>query len=64
MPCERCAIPTRHPETQVKWPGLLSHLAAEHRQQFGIYARVVEGGRVAAGDEVRIGTSGSAAGRR
>jgi hypothetical protein len=65
MPCERCAIPTRHPETQVKWPGLLSHLAAEHRQQFGrIYARVVEGGRVAAGEDVRIGTSDSAASRR
>ncbi len=22
-PCERCAIPTRHPDTQVKWPDLL-----------------------------------------
>jgi uncharacterized protein len=67
MPCERCAIPTRHPETQVKWPGLLSHLAAEHSQELGIYARVVEGGRVAAGESVRIGTrspSASPASRR
>ena len=67
MPCERCAIPTRHPETQVKWPGLLSHLAAEHSQCFGIYARVVEGGRVAVGEAVRMATpaaSGSQVSRR
>jgi uncharacterized protein YcbX len=58
--CERCAIPTRHPDTQVKWPGLLAHLAAEHGQDFGVLARVVQGGRVAAGEEVRVETSGSA----
>ena len=45
-PCERCAIPTRHPETQIKWPGLLRHLAAAHDQQFGINARVLTGGRL------------------
>jgi uncharacterized protein YcbX len=63
-PCERCAIPTRDPDTQEKWPGLLSHLAARHEQNFGILARVVRGGRVAAGERVRIRTalpSGSAA---
>ena len=58
-PCERCAIPTRHPDTQVKWPGLLAHLAAEHEQNFGILARVLVPGRVAGGEKVRIETSGS-----
>ena len=58
-PCERCAIPTRHPDTQVKWPGLLSHLAAQHEQNFGVLVRVVEPGRVAAGETVRVETSGS-----
>ena len=53
-PCERCAIPTRHPDTQVKWPGLLRHLNAEHEQVFGINARVVTGGRVAVGEAVEL----------
>ena len=47
-PCERCAIPTRHPDTQVKWPELLKHLTARHGMCFGVNARVVVGGRVAA----------------
>ncbi len=59
-PCERCAIPTRHPDTQVKWAGLLRHLNAAHEQVFGINARVVTGGRVAAGERVKlISASGS-----
>jgi uncharacterized protein YcbX len=49
-PCERCAIPTRHPDTQVKWAGLLRHLHSAHDQCFGINARVLTGGRVAAGE--------------
>jgi uncharacterized protein YcbX len=53
-PCERCAIPTRHPDTQVKWPGLLRHLNAAHDQVFGINARVVTAGRVAAGEAVEL----------
>jgi uncharacterized protein len=53
-PCERCAIPTRHPDTQVKWPGLLRHLAATHDQCFGINARVLTGGRLAAGEEAEL----------
>ena len=53
-PCERCAIPTRDPDTQVKWPGLLRHLNAEHAQVFGINARVVTAGRVAAGEAVAL----------
>jgi uncharacterized protein YcbX len=53
-PCERCAIPTRHPDTQVKWPGLLKHLTATHEQNFGINARVLTGGRLEAGETVEI----------
>jgi uncharacterized protein YcbX len=53
-PCERCAIPTRDPDTQVKWADLLRHLTAAHDQVFGINARVVTGGRVEAGEAVRV----------
>jgi uncharacterized protein len=56
-PCERCAIPTRDPDTREKWPGLLKHLAAEHDQDFGVLARVGTPGRVAAGEPVRIVTA-------
>jgi uncharacterized protein YcbX len=56
-PCERCAIPTRDPDTQEKWPELLKHLTAEHGQDFGLLARVVVPGRVHAGGQVRIRTS-------
>jgi uncharacterized protein YcbX len=52
--CERCAIPTRDPDTREKWPGLLRHLAAEHEQNLGVLARVLAGGRVAAGAQVRV----------
>jgi uncharacterized protein YcbX len=53
-PCERCAIPTRDPDTQAKWPGLLKHLNAAHEQIFGINARVVTGGRIAVGETVAL----------
>jgi uncharacterized protein len=53
-PCERCAIPTRDPDTQVKWPELLKHLTAAHDMCFGINARVLAGGRVAAGEQVEL----------
>jgi uncharacterized protein YcbX len=53
-PCERCAIPTRDPDTQVKWPQLLKHLNAVHDQFFGINARVVTGGRIGAGEAVEL----------
>ena len=53
-PCERCAIPTRDPETQIKWPELLKHLTAAHDMCFGINARVLTGGRVAAGERVEL----------
>ena len=53
-PCVRCAIPTRDPDTQVKWPQLLKHLNATHEQRFGINARVVTGGRIGAGEGVEL----------
>ena len=55
-PCERCAIPTRDPDTQQKWPDLLRHLTAEHGQGFGVLARVIAPGRVHAGEHVCIVT--------
>jgi uncharacterized protein len=53
-PCERCAMPTRHPDTQVKWPGLLRHLNAAHEQCFGINARVLASGRIQAGEAFEL----------
>ena len=52
--CVRCAIPTRDPDTQEKWPDLLRHLTAEHGQGFGVLARVRAAGRVCRGGRVRI----------
>jgi uncharacterized protein YcbX len=64
-PCERCAIPTRHPDTQEKWPGLLRHLTAHHGMAFGINARVVARGRMEIGEDVelRITTASGGTGR-
>jgi uncharacterized protein YcbX len=56
-PCERCAIPTRDPDTQQKSPELLRHLAARHDTLFGINARVLQSGRIAAGEAVTIHAS-------
>src|SRR5829696_1328290 len=53
-PCIRCAIPTRDPVTQAKWPELLRRLDAGHARLFGINARVLRSGRVAAGERVTI----------
>jgi uncharacterized protein YcbX len=53
-PCERCAIPTRDPDTQAKSPELLRHLAARHDTRFGVNARVLQSGRIAAGETVQI----------
>jgi uncharacterized protein YcbX len=53
-PCERCAIPTRHPDTHEKWPELLRHLAAEHNQLFGINARAHTAATVRVGDPVEL----------
>ena len=54
-PCERCAIPTRDPDTTEKWPALLRHLAAEHATLFGIYARALGPATVRVGDAVVVG---------
>jgi uncharacterized protein len=51
-PCERCAIPTRDPDTQRKDAGLLRWLAREHDTLFGINARVLAPGTVRVGDAV------------
>jgi uncharacterized protein len=53
-PCERCAIPTRDPETQRKWPELLRHLDALHGRCFGINARVARAGRIQEGEGVEV----------
>jgi uncharacterized protein YcbX len=53
-PCVRCAIPTRDPDTQEKWAGLLKHLTVRHERVFGINARIITGGRIAAGEQVEL----------
>ncbi len=53
-PCERCVIPTRDPDTQVKWAQLLRHLSHEHRCLFGINARPLGAGRIAVGDTLTV----------
>jgi uncharacterized protein YcbX len=63
-PCVRCAIPTRDPRTQEKWPELLRHLDARHGTLFGINARVLQSGRVAAFESVEISTSDPGPARR
>ena len=53
-PCERCAIPTRNPDTQEKWPELLRHLTAHHGMAFGVNGRVVGSGRIEIGEQVQV----------
>ncbi len=53
-PCERCAIPTRDPDTHVKWPELLRHLAREHATLFGINARALAPATIRVGDAVEL----------
>jgi hypothetical protein len=55
-PCERCVIPSRDPETAVKWPGLIRHLARAHENLFGVNARVETPGLIRAGERVSIVT--------
>jgi uncharacterized protein YcbX len=52
--CERCAVPTRDPDTQDKWPQLLRVLAAEHQTNFGLIARAVGPAVVRAGDDAEL----------
>jgi len=53
-PCERCVIPTRDPDTAEKLPELLRWLTRERRGLFGMNARPLGPGRVAAADAVLI----------
>ncbi len=48
--CERCAMPTRDPDTQAKWPRLLRLLAAERATLFGLIARASAAAVVREGD--------------
>ena len=57
-PCARCVIPTRDPDTQEKLPQLLRHLDAQHATLFGINARVLRAGRIAAGETVATDPAG------
>jgi len=52
--CERCAIPTRDPDTQEKWAELLRWLAAERATMFGVIVRAAVPAIVRRGDEVRL----------
>jgi uncharacterized protein YcbX len=63
-PFVRCAIPTRDPDTQEKWPDLPRRLDANHRTLFGINGRVLRSGRVAAFESVEISASDPGAARR
>jgi len=53
-PCQRCAIPTRDPETQAKWALLLRHLTDNHSCRFGINARAAEPSTIRVGDRVEL----------
>jgi len=53
-PCERCAIPTRDPDTTEKWGELLRWLTRERRGLFGINARPLRAARIALGDPVTV----------
>jgi uncharacterized protein len=52
--CERCAIPTRDPDTQEKWPQLLRWLAAERDTMFGLIVRATGPAVVRPGDPVEL----------
>ena len=49
-PCERCAIPTRDPDTQVKWPHLLRHLHADAQPVLRHQRARARGGRIGEGE--------------
>lgn len=53
-PCERCAIPTRDPDTQEKAADILRHLFRVHRGLFGLNARAHGPARIRVGDRVEV----------
>lgn len=50
----RCAIPTRDPDTQQRWPALLRWLAAERATTFGVIVRATAPAVVRCGDPVAL----------
>jgi uncharacterized protein YcbX len=58
-PCVRCAIPTRDPDSQVKWPQLLKHLTHVHGGWFGINARPLNAAAIRMGDPVTVSPPGA-----
>jgi uncharacterized protein YcbX len=60
-PCVRCAIPTRDPDSQVKWAPLLKHLTREHHGWFGINARPLNRAAIRLGDPVTVTPPAAAA---
>lgn len=53
-PCLRCAIPTRDPDDQRRWPELLRHLVRRRGGLFGINARPLGAAEIRAGDAVTV----------
>jgi uncharacterized protein len=53
-PCARCAIPTRDPDTQERWPELLRHLTRVHGGLLGINARADGPGHLEVGMPVEV----------
>lgn len=54
MPTVRCAMPLRAQPGLERQPGLFAALDALHANHLGVYADVVEPGRVAVGDPVEL----------
>lgn len=52
--CERCVMTTMDPDTAEKAPSLLKIVNKELGLQFGVYASVIQTGRVCVGDEVHL----------
>ncbi len=52
--CVRCVIPTRDPDTQAKWPGLMRWLAAERAMTFGVIVRAAGPAVVRQNDPVTL----------
>ncbi|MBA3328482.1 MAG: MOSC domain-containing protein, partial [Solirubrobacterales bacterium] len=52
--CVRCVIPTRDPDTQAKWPGLMRWLAAERAMTFGVIVRATGPAVVRQNDPVAL----------
>ncbi|WP_282939655.1 MOSC domain-containing protein [Paenibacillus sp. RC67] len=52
--CERCSMITVHPETLHRDSSLLKLIHQERNTMFGVYASVVETGKVRVGDKISI----------